>query len=923
MLLSVKAKCGVKLGVLLFLLFLLVSTTLVADVYEDLWWNPGLESGIPEREVVANVKDFGAVGDGISDDSHAFQAAIDSVDNGGAVFIPEGRYLICDKLYINKELVLRGAGENDTYLQFDHSFNAIEIIGGDDGSWHHIESGFLKGSTELYVQDPSDFDVGMYVEIQQDNSSEIVYGLTIGNNEIKEGVIGQIVKIKAIESNKIVIDEALRHSYQGEYNPVIRRKNFVENVGFEDFRVRRKDNKPVEDSYVFYFENVANSWIRNISSNSSYKGQVYVNTGYRIEIRDSYFSGSNTYGVDLGFHTSNCLIENNTFSNVRYPMLVRYGANANVFAYNYTEHFIYYGENTGIYLPGAYAYDNLFEGNRTQDIMLGDGLNGPGNTFLRNHLSRKIESYVENQGILIEDSNAYINIIANELVRGNIIWNINESLPYSIVPDNLLIHGNFIDKSVQWDDQILDQTIPVSFYLDEKPDFYGTLNWPSIGSDKINGSIPARERRYGIDFAIVDFLPGDLNGDGFVNSLDVQIFSRYLMGFYEFDLKQKFLDLADLNGDGKVDSLDLSLLQRHILGHNYKNDILVEVVCAETATGITDLFLSIEDNEGEVKLAEPIGSGIYQFTDINLDVASRAEINIGNKEYIDKIIEIYASSIAGVDPLRLTGEEAVKMYQDQVIEFEDEGFEYAIRTVINNGFHPIYLSEVKDIEELLLPRNMNIRSIDGLQYFYNLKILGFGNHISSITEIDYLEENQISDLSSLANLSKLEELVIPSNIIEDISPLAELRNLRILDITNNQVEDISSLSELANLNYLFISHNQILDISPLSNLINLSRLNSSSNQVSDIFALKKLENLTEISLRDNQVTDLSPLENLYNLERLFFTNNAIDDISVFVNNPFPYLTYISIRGNNLDLQSGSEDIRNISRIEDRGIRVIY
>src|ERR1043166_8612439 len=64
----------------------------------------GYHSGndpIPEVTVKADVKNFGAVGDGQADDSQAFLRAIASVSNG-AIFIPAGRYKINEILKINK-----------------------------------------------------------------------------------------------------------------------------------------------------------------------------------------------------------------------------------------------------------------------------------------------------------------------------------------------------------------------------------------------------------------------------------------------------------------------------------------------------------------------------------------------------------------------------------------------------------------------------------------------------------------------------------------------------------------------------------------------------------------------------------------------------------------------------------------------------
>ncbi|NLZ42851.1 MAG: hypothetical protein GX886_16645, partial [Comamonadaceae bacterium] len=64
------------------------------------------------REWVS-VKDFGAVGDGVTDDTAAIQAAIDSVV-GGTVHFPVGTFLISAPIQLRRGVMLQGAGPFDT-----------------------------------------------------------------------------------------------------------------------------------------------------------------------------------------------------------------------------------------------------------------------------------------------------------------------------------------------------------------------------------------------------------------------------------------------------------------------------------------------------------------------------------------------------------------------------------------------------------------------------------------------------------------------------------------------------------------------------------------------------------------------------------------------------------------------------------------
>ena len=72
-----------------------------------------------------SVKDFGAKGDGLTDDTLSFQQALTTHDS---VFIPEGTYLITAPITLTQYQTLRGAGLATVLHAQSNDFNVIEIV---------------------------------------------------------------------------------------------------------------------------------------------------------------------------------------------------------------------------------------------------------------------------------------------------------------------------------------------------------------------------------------------------------------------------------------------------------------------------------------------------------------------------------------------------------------------------------------------------------------------------------------------------------------------------------------------------------------------------------------------------------------------------------------------------------------------------
>lgn len=72
-----------------------------------------------------SVKDFGATGNGLTDDTLAIQQALAAYDS---VYLPEGTYFITGTITVSERQTLRGAGETSVIKCQDNSFNAVEVV---------------------------------------------------------------------------------------------------------------------------------------------------------------------------------------------------------------------------------------------------------------------------------------------------------------------------------------------------------------------------------------------------------------------------------------------------------------------------------------------------------------------------------------------------------------------------------------------------------------------------------------------------------------------------------------------------------------------------------------------------------------------------------------------------------------------------
>lgn len=113
---------------------------------------------------VVSVKDFGAKGDGVTDDTAAFQAALNGASVGGTVFVPSGTYRLTATLILVKPLSLCGVGVAGSILKFS-GCDGISVSHDNNLLTQYVIEGVSVTTT----------DIGLYTGIQYQGVNMTAY----------------------------------------------------------------------------------------------------------------------------------------------------------------------------------------------------------------------------------------------------------------------------------------------------------------------------------------------------------------------------------------------------------------------------------------------------------------------------------------------------------------------------------------------------------------------------------------------------------------------------------------------------------------------------------------------------------------------------------------------------------------------------
>ena len=286
---------------------------------------------------VRNVRDYGALGNGVHDDTTAIQAAINSLpSDGGTVNIPAGRYLVDAvrsikprsrmllQLAPDATLVVKPNSAEKAYLIYALSVSDVEIAGGQvigdryghlgtTGEWGHAV--FVRGCTRVTVRDMRLADcwgdglsIGAALVWQGDPiaSEDVVVANVVSTNNRRQGIsIGR--------ANNVVLRDSEFSNSNGtapecgiDIEPDDPGTSNVVSIENCTFRGNRKYG-------MLCYKRSRNTTIRRCTvENNGSCGIVTVgSTGVMIESNDIRLNRATGIYVQDG--TSNCQIAQNSF----------------------------------------------------------------------------------------------------------------------------------------------------------------------------------------------------------------------------------------------------------------------------------------------------------------------------------------------------------------------------------------------------------------------------------------------------------------------------------------------------------------------------------------------------------------------------------------------------------------------------------
>jgi predicted nucleic acid-binding protein len=262
----------------------------------------------------SDLRSFGAVGDGTTDDLVAIQAAVDStvkiLDGGGLT------YKISDTIQITRgDLVIRNAnfvGPLTGPISAAAAQPALIEFNGTQGSTVSLTANAAKGANQITVASASGLAVDQWVRLQ---SQEVLWGST--------NLGGEMAKIKTIAGNVLTFYDALYLNYTTANSSNIAPLSTLKNIVVRDCSIAGDSATASQTGIRFNY--CANISLENFrSTDCQYSHIVFVTCADAKVIggqgeRTSTAVGLN-YGITISFASNNVVVDGYTGRTMRHTV---------------------------------------------------------------------------------------------------------------------------------------------------------------------------------------------------------------------------------------------------------------------------------------------------------------------------------------------------------------------------------------------------------------------------------------------------------------------------------------------------------------------------------------------------------------------------------------------------------------------------
>lgn len=264
-----------------------------------------------------NVKDFGATGNGVTDDTAAIQAALNASTN---VYLPPGDYLVTALTLTGR---MYGAGPGATILRKSGEGSMIKPYG-TTGSAITMTPPTVGAYTVTLTTTPvGTFAAGDWAIIEADDEAYPVVGTGSG------GKAGEIVLIKSIAGNVLTLHAPVVWTYTT--NVRLRQINWLRNPRVEDLRIILNESANAllynQEAHGIDFRfcyapvarglEISNGLQAGVQFSACVKGLVHGCDIHDLASADDDVTGGFGYGVHERGVNLGLVVSNNRFSRVR------------------------------------------------------------------------------------------------------------------------------------------------------------------------------------------------------------------------------------------------------------------------------------------------------------------------------------------------------------------------------------------------------------------------------------------------------------------------------------------------------------------------------------------------------------------------------------------------------------------------------